>query len=183
MNIMAFCGSPRGNGNSNYLVDTALGAAEAAGVFTQKLLLSEMNINPCLAHDKCHTFKRCARNDDICKILDSYVQADGIILATPVYYFNMSAQLKMFIDRNYFLSVKGIHPKAKTLGIIVVAESEGIEDTVRTLKRFADWTFRVPPANLFTLTGYATKAGEIKNKTGVVEEAREMGRKMAAAGK
>ena len=182
MNIMAISGSPRPNGNTNYLVDVALSAAEEAGASTKKLVLSEMNIKPCLAHDKCYPFKRCAQNDDICTMLDSYLKADGVIMATPVYYFNRTAQMKTFIDRNYFVSVKRMHPKAKTVGMIVVAESEGIEDTLHTLTQFVDWTFRVSPANRFTVTGYATKAGDIKNKPDVVEKAREMGRKMAVVG-
>lgn len=87
-----------------------------------------MNIKPCLAHDKCSSFKRCAQNDDFCNTLDRHVEADGVIFSTPVYCFNMSAQMKIFVDRNYFLSVKRMHPKAKTVGLIVVAESEGIEE-------------------------------------------------------
>ena len=141
MNLMAICGSPRRNGNTNHLVDIALGAAEAAGASTRKLVLSDMNVKPCLAHEKCRTFKRCVQNDDICTVMDGYLQADGIILATPVYYFNVSAQLKMFIDRNYFLDVRGMHPKAKAVGMIVVAQSEGIDETVHTLTQFVDWTF------------------------------------------
>ncbi len=182
MNIIAISGSPRTNGNTNYLVDEALNAASEQGASTSKFVLSEMNIKPCLAHDKCSTFKRCAQNDDFCKILDEYIEADGVIFATPVYYFNMSAQMKMFIDRNYFLSVKRIHPKVKTVGLIVVAESEGIEDTLRTLTRFVDWTFRISPINRYTVTGYAAKASDISKKIDVVEKVREMGKKMAALG-
>jgi hypothetical protein len=86
----------------------------------------------------------------------------------------------MFIDRNYFLSVKGLHPKARKLGMIVVAESEGIEDTLNTLMRFVNWTFRVPQANRFVVTGYAAKAGEIRNQPDVIEQARQLGRNMVA---
>jgi multimeric flavodoxin WrbA len=182
MNIIAISSSPRPNGNTSYLVDEALSAAAKAGASTSKFVLSEMNIKPCLAHDKCYSFKRCAQNDDFCTMLDRYMEADGVILATPVYYFNMSAQMKIFIDRNYFVSVKGIHPKAKTIGLIVVAESEGIEDTLHTLTRFVDWTFRISSVNRYTVTGYAAKAGDIRKKIDVVEKAREMGRKMAEFG-
>lgn len=183
MNIIAISGSPRPNGNTNYLVDEALNAAAKDGASINKFVLSEMNIKPCLAHDKCYSFKRCARNDDICKMFDKYLEADGVILATPVYYFNMTAQMKIFIDRNYFVSVKSMHPKAKTVGLIVVAESEGIEDTLQTLTKFVNWTFRVSPVNCFTVTGYATNAGDIKKKPDVIEKAREMGRKMAEIGR
>ena len=180
MNIMAISGSPRQDGNTNCLVDGALDAAAQEGASVSKIVLSEMNIKPCLAHDKCRSFKRCLQNDDICALLDRYLEADGVILATPVYYFNMSAQLKMFIDRNYFLSVKGLHPKARKLGMIVVAESEGIEDKLNTLMRFVNWTFRVPQANRFVVTGYAAKAGEIRNQHDVIEQARQLGRNMVA---
>jgi len=182
MNVIGISGSPRTNGNTNYILDEVLNSAAKSGASTSKFVLSDMNIKPCLAHDKCSSFKRCAQNDDFCNLLDRYLEADGVILATPVYYFNMSAQMKMFLDRNYFLSVKRMHLKAKAVGMIVVAESEGIEDTLRTLTRFINWTFRISPENLYAVTGYAAKAGEIRKKLDVVEKAREMGKKMAALG-
>jgi multimeric flavodoxin WrbA len=182
MNIIAISGSPRPKGNTSYLVDEALSAAVKVGALTSKFVLSKMNIKPCMACEKCYTFKRCAQNDDICTMLDRYMEADGVIFATPVYYFNMSAQMKIFIDRNYFVDMKSSHPKAKTVGLIVVAESEGIEDTLHTLTQFVDWTFRVSPVNRFIVTGYAAKAGDIRKNIDVVEKAREMGRKMAEIG-
>ena len=103
MKILAIVGSPRPKGNSNYLVDQALEEASKLAVDTEKIVLSQYEVNPCLGHDDCASFESCLQKDDAGWIFDRFREADGVILATPVYYYNVSAQMKAFIDRNYFL--------------------------------------------------------------------------------
>jgi hypothetical protein len=65
------------------------------------------------------------------------------------------------------------------VGIIVVAENDGIEDTLHTLKQFIDWSFDVGENRVFITCGYADRPGEVKNNLPLVEEARKLGRQMA----
>jgi len=178
LKILAIVGSPRLEGNTNHLVEQALGEAAKVGAQTEKIVLSQYEVNPCLGHEDCASFNSCLQKDDTGWILDRFCKADGVILATPVYYYNVSAQMKAFIDRTYFLYKKDRKSQARAVGIIVVAEMEGIEDTLYTLKQFADWSFDVEENRRFVVCGYASRPGDAKNNLTLVEEARKLGRQM-----
>jgi multimeric flavodoxin WrbA len=178
MKLLAIVGSPRLKGNSNYLVDQALEEATALGVETEKIVLSQYAVNPCLGHDNCASFDACQQNDDAGWILDRFCQADGIILATPVYYYNVSAQMKTFIDRNYFLYRHNQKSQARAVGAIVVADCEGIEDTLHTLRQFINEAFNVENDKIFIISGYANLLGEVKNNLPLLVKARKLGQQM-----
>jgi len=180
LKILAIVGSPRLNGNTNFLVDQALDEAAKLGAETEKIVLSQHTVNPCLGHDNCASLESCTQKDDAGWILDKFREADGVILASPVYYYNVSAQMKAFIDRNYFLYKHDQKYMARAVGIIIVAEQIGIEDTLYTLRQFiAD--FNVEENKVFITSGYADQPGEVKDNLPLLEEARELGRKMAAS--
>jgi len=177
LKILAIVGSPRLKGNTNYLVDQALEEATKLGAQTEKIVLSQYEVNPCLGHDNCASFKSCLQKDDACWILDRFRKADGVILATPVYYYSVTAQMKAFIDRNYFLYKHDQKYGARAVGIIIVAEKEGTEDTINTLRQFAD-EFGVEKNRIFITCGYASRIGDAKNKLPLLEDARKLGKKM-----
>jgi len=178
LNILALVGSPRLGGNTNFLVDQALEEAAKLGAQTEKIILTQYTVAPCLGHDDCGSFKSCIQKDDTSWILNRLCNADGVILATPVYYYNITAQLKAFIDRNYFLYTHNRKSQARSVGIIVVADSIGIEDTVHTMKRYINDIFEVSEDRVLELNGYAFRLGEAKNNPQLVEQARELGRQM-----
>ncbi len=179
MKLLAIVGSPRLKGNTNYLVDQALGEAAKLGVQTEKLILSQYQVNPCIGCEDCAQLDYCLQKDDAGWILDRFCKADGVILATPVYWYNVSAQMKVFIDRNYFLYKHDCKYRARAVGIIVVAEMEGIEDTLYTLNQFVDWSFNVGENSKIIVAGYAHNPGEAQENLPLVEEARKLGRQMA----
>ena len=178
MKIVAIVGSPRLKGNTNHLVDRALLEATSLGIETEKIVLSQYQVNPCLGHDDCASYESCLQKDDAVWILDRFRQADGVILATPVYYYNVSAQMKAFIDRNYFFYKHDLKYRARAVGIIIVAEQIGIEDTLHTLRQFTD-ELSVRDNRIFAVCGYATRLGDVENNLPLVEEARKLGRQMA----
>ena len=181
MKLLAIVGSPRLKGNTNYLVEQTLEEAAKLGAETEKIVLSQYAVNSCLGHDNCASYDTCRQKDDTGWILDKLCQADGVILATPVYYYNVSAQMKAFIDRNYFLYKHDRKSRARVVGIIVVAGSEGVEDTLHTLRQFIGETFKVDEDKIFTVWGYADRLGEVKDKLPLVEEARKLGQQMVAS--
>ena len=178
MKIVAIVGSPRLKGNTNYLVDRALEEAVRCGVEVEKIILTDYHVNPCLGNDNCASFEFCRQKDDAGWILDRLRSADGVILATPVYYYNVTAQMKNFIDRNYFIYKKGLKYNARVAGIILVADKEGIEDTLHTLNVFTN-EFGLEENGLFVASGYADKIGDAGKNLPLVEEARKLGRQMA----
>ena len=180
MKILAIVGSPRVNGNTNYLVDQALQAATEKGAVTEKVILSELRLAPCVGHDNCHIQDSCLQNDDGMVLLKKFCEADGLILASPVYYYDVTAWMKIFIDRNYFLYRHGIKSKARAAGMIVVAGGAGIEDTVKTLKKLLmASTENIARERRFLVTGYAGRIGDVQQNSSLVIEARKLGTDLA----
>jgi multimeric flavodoxin WrbA len=179
MKIVAISGSPRLNGNTSYLVDEALKEASRRGIETEKIILNKLNIRPCQSHDDCASRTSCALQDDAEKVLNSFASADGIILSSPVYFYNISAQMKIFIDRTIFLRRHKIEPKAKCVGLIAVGSSSGTDDAIDALKRFLASYGGFRPDETLSVVGHARGAGDIKANEAVVNQARELGAKMA----
>ena len=170
--------SPRLYGNTNYLTDQALDAAQQLGAKTEKIVLNQYNIHPCDGHINCASLSKCAHQDDAVKILGKFREADGVILATPVYYYNTTAQMKAFIDRNYFFYKHQTPYKAKAAGIIVVAEESGLEDTVKTLN-FLLHEMKVPEDKRFVVSSLAFKPDDAKQNPALVEAVRKLGEQLA----
>jgi multimeric flavodoxin WrbA len=99
MKIIAFLGSPRKDGNSALLLrETMRGIAES-GLKVQFFNLNEMNISPCQSCGGCEDTGVCVFHDDMMQIHASIREANRIILASPIYFFGVSAQTKIMIDR------------------------------------------------------------------------------------
>lgn len=99
MKVLAICASPRKGGNSDVLCDQFLKGAAECGNEVRKINLANMNISPCAACYGCTKSHRCVKNDDMEQILQELMDADKIVLATPVYFYSMDAQMKIMIDR------------------------------------------------------------------------------------
>jgi multimeric flavodoxin WrbA len=176
--IVAVVGSPRSNGNTSFLVDQALDEAATNGCEVEKIMLCKYKINPCMGHDLCSTYAKCKIDDDIPMIIDKFRNADGTIVATPVYYYTFTAQTKIFIDRNFFAYTHDIQLRSRSMGLIVIAGSVGNEYTITALKR----CFRlkgISADDWLIVSGYANKVGDIKRNHDLIAEARQMGKKMA----
>lgn len=103
--ILGICSSPRNNSNSEILLDHILKGAVISGHSTEKINLSQSQISPCHACLKCKNSEaiKCAIQDDMQKIIKKLINADCIIFASPIYFFSVSSQMKIFIDRLYCL--------------------------------------------------------------------------------
>jgi len=179
MKIIAIVGSPRPTGNTDYLVDQALEEAAAHGLETEKIFLARYRVNPCLGHDDCASFSACRQDDDAPWILDRFSSAEGVILGSPVYYYNMTTQMKAFVDRSYFLYTHEVPLKALCAGLVVVGGGEGLDQAVRALSIFLKLSSDIPDDRIVIVKGCANKLGETKNNSALVEEARKLGWRMA----
>jgi multimeric flavodoxin WrbA len=99
MKVLAISASPRTDGNSDVLCDQFLKGAAEMGHETEKINLSGKKISPCVSCYGCIKTKTCVQKDDMADILQKLLDADVIILATPVYFYSMCAQMKTMIDR------------------------------------------------------------------------------------
>jgi multimeric flavodoxin WrbA len=102
MNIVALYGSPRKKGNSAVLADRFLEKAGEMGAESRRFFLNAMTFKGCQACMGCKTRKdHCIVKDDLADILEAVRDSDVLVLATPVYFGDISAQMKAFIDRTY----------------------------------------------------------------------------------
>jgi multimeric flavodoxin WrbA len=99
MKVLAISASPRKDGNSDVLCDQFLKGAAETGHEVEKINLSGKKIAPCTACYGCGNTKTCVQKDDMADILQKLIEADVIVLATPVYFYSMCAQMKTMIDR------------------------------------------------------------------------------------
>lgn len=97
--ILVLSASPRRGGNSDTLCDAFIRGAREAGHETEKLFLRDKDIRYCTGCGVCNNTHACVQKDDMAAILDKMLAADVIVLATPVYFYSMDAQLKTLIDR------------------------------------------------------------------------------------
>lgn len=101
-NILIISSSPRKNGNSQMLCEQFKKGAEEKGHTVTLIRLMEKKIGFCRACDGCmRNGGTCVLNDDMAEILKLFQEADVLVLATPVYFYGISAQMKTFIDRTY----------------------------------------------------------------------------------
>lgn len=136
--VLILSGSPRKNGNSDMLCDAfARGAAEA-GHEVEKIRVAERNIGYCRACYACRGTGICAIRDDMAEIMQKMIDCDVMVLASPVYFYSIDAQLKAVIDRSVarWTEVKG----KEFYYIVTAADSEraAAETTIACFRGYAD---------------------------------------------
>ena len=101
-NILILSGSPRRGGNSDILCDRFMEGARESGHRAEKVFLRDKNIGYCIGCEACHQNNGvCVQKDDMAEILGKMIAADVIVMATPVYFYTMDAQMKTLIDYLY----------------------------------------------------------------------------------
>lgn len=97
--VLILSGSPRKSGNSDTLCDEFMKGVIEAGNKVEKIFVAEKNVGYCKACYACKNTGICAIKDDMAEVLQKMLEADVIVLASPVYFYSISAQLKAVIDR------------------------------------------------------------------------------------
>ena len=102
MKIIGINASPRKNANTQTLVEAVLDGAAGKGAETRMVNLRELNINGCLGCEGCKKHPgKCVQKDDLTPLMKEMATYDAIVLGTPVYWYHVTAQFKMLIDRLY----------------------------------------------------------------------------------
>ncbi len=99
MRILAIHGSPRRQGNSSLLLEQAIQGARTHGAIVEEVFLRDLTISPCLEIYGCRKSGRCVIDDDFQGLYDSIDSCDGIIIATPIFFYTVSAHVKILMDR------------------------------------------------------------------------------------
>jgi len=103
MKVLGIMGSPRLQSNTDLLLDRALEGAREAGAETEKVLLSKLKISPCLEIYACTKDGNCPIKDDMLPLYDKLMEADHVILASPIFFYGITAQAKALVDRSQAL--------------------------------------------------------------------------------
>lgn len=102
--VVGVCGSPRANGNTEYLVGFVLEKLAAKGLETELITLFDKSIAPCKSCYDCVEDKDCSTKDDFQEIFAKMREADGLVIGSPVHHGALSAKLKGLLDRTGFVS-------------------------------------------------------------------------------
>lgn len=97
--LLAIYGSPRRHGNTSSLLRQAVAGARAAGAEVEEIVLRDLKISPCLEIYGCKFDGQCVLQDDFQAVRDRLLAADGLMLATPVFFYAVSAHTKILMDR------------------------------------------------------------------------------------
>jgi len=185
--VLALCSSPRNPSNSEALADQLVAGAEAAGAQAEKLRLHEMDIRPCTGCDACQidAEAECWIRDDMAELLAKVRRADALILASPIYFFSVNAQMKVAMDRLYSLFGRDAYDTLAGKRV-AVALTYGDPDALSSGAGNAMGMFRDACRFLqMELVGWVHAAcgrpGEIQSNTAALEAARKLGERLAGA--
>ena len=181
--VVVLLGSPRKNGNSAILAAQIAKGAKSAGAKVETIYLQGLNIAPCRSCYACQKKKGrgCAIKDDMQILYPKLLAADAWVIASPVYWFTMSAQTKIFMDRCFALLAYGKDAFAGKR--IAIAMTYGDADPfgsgcVNALRTFQD-AFHYTGATIAGMVyGSAFGAGEIRSNEFLMKEAEELGKKI-----
>ncbi len=180
MKIIALLASPHGQkGNTAALLRLVLEGAESAGARTETIILQGTSVLPCKACDACHKKGRCTQKDDFESIKNKILEADGLVLASPNYIFNVSAQMKAFMDR--CCGILHCMQFWGKYGVSVVTSGGGDEEPIADyMNHFLITTGAVPVGGVWATMSAMPEAGF----TGKVkEDALGLGKKLFSAWK
>ena len=185
--IIILKASPRENGNSAILAEQVAAGAKEAGAEVESFYLHGMDIQPCDACDACQGVADvdCVIEDDMQALYSKIREADAVVYASPVYWFTVSAQMKLFIDRCYGMGGDSdeieYHGLAgKRIGVVLTYGGDDPFDAgaVNAIRMFQDMFNYIPAEIVGIVYGYASDAGEIRQNEDVMEGAFELGKEL-----
>lgn len=175
--VLVISSSPRKNGNSDILCNEFIRGAEESGNKAEKVFIADKNINYCKGCGACNVTHKCVQKDDMAEILDKMVEADAIVLATPVYFYSVCGQLKTFIDRTVPRYTEIANKDFYFIMTAADNEKSSLERTLETIRGFTeDCLYGAKEAGIIYGTG-AWKIGKIKD-TPAYKEAYKMGKRV-----
>lgn len=173
--VLILSGSPRKDGNSDLLCDAFMRGAIESGNTVEKIRVANKKIAPCSGCYYCSSHNgECAHKDDMAEILQKMIDADILVLASPVYFYSIDAQLKAVIDRTV---ARWLEVKNKEFYYIVTMADEAISSADTTLACFRGYADCVEGAveKGVVIGNGVYEAGEIKNSV-ALEQAYTMGK-------
>lgn len=174
--VLILSSSPRRNGNSDLLCDSFAKGAKEVGNSVEKIFLKDLNINYCIGCGLCNNngYSGCSQKDDMESILDKMIDADVIVMATPVYFYAMCGQMKTLIDRCCAKYTKIINKDFYFILTAADGNKNALNRTVEEFRGFLDCLSGANEKGIVYGTGVWQK-GEAAN-TNLPQEAYVLGK-------
>jgi multimeric flavodoxin WrbA len=183
MKIVAVLGSPRPRGNSAGLAQKFLDSAHSLGADTKAYLLNQLDFQGCQGCRTCKTKSQaCILEDDLAQVLQDLKQADVVVLASPVYFGDLSGQMKCFFDRTYSYFnpdfTSRVPPGKKAVMVLVQANPE-LSEFADIFTRYERWLklYGFDPVYLLRAVG-VREPGDIDRQPAVLEQAAALAREL-----
>jgi multimeric flavodoxin WrbA len=186
MMLLGIMGSPRMKGNTDLLLDEALKGAQSQGAETEKIIVDKLKIAPCREYYGCLRDGNCVIRDDMDDIYPKLLKADGVIVASPMFFYGLTSQVKAIIDRCQALWARKYVLKQDLPGsgrkgaFIAVGATKGkalFDGSILTVKYFFQ-AIGVEYVDELLVRGVDGK-GEIKEYPTALSDAFELGRRLA----
>jgi len=191
MKVLGLFGSPRRGGNTDLLLEEMLKGVQKHGAMVEKIFLSDWDISGCRECRRCEIHGNCVIQDQMQKLYPKLLQAHYVILASPIFFYGVTAQAKRMIDRcqvlwarKYILKKTSVQEEsARRKGwFISVAGSRGekvFQGAILTARYFFD-ALSVEYAGELTFARIDSK-GAIKKHPGALKEAFEAGQRLVTS--
>ncbi|MBU0988379.1 MAG: flavodoxin family protein [Proteobacteria bacterium] len=183
MKVVAFNGSARKDGNTAILVQLVLQQLDKAGLETEFVQLANRKIQGCIACFKCFENKnqRCSVNSDILnECVEKMINADGIILASPTYFANISTEMKALIDRAGMVSMaNGYMLKRKVGAAVVAVRRAGSIHAFNSINHFFFINQMIVPGSSYWNIGIGLDKGDVKKDEEGLQTMKVLGENMA----
>ena len=181
MKVIGIVGSPRKNGNTELLTKHTLKSISEEGLRTELIRLAGLEIKPCTACMACKKQETCSIEDDLFPIYLKMKEADGIILASPVYYGSATALIKGLMERvGYIARWNGETFQGKVGGPLVVARRSGHNFTVAQLTLWFQILGFYIPGSTYWNVAIGREKGEVEQDEEGLQTAWNFGKNMAS---
>jgi len=181
--VLVLKGSPRENGNSSTLAEQVAAGAKAAGAEVESISLHTLDIRPCDACDSCHeTGGVCVIKDGMQALYPKLRRASAILVASPVYWFTVSAQAKLCIDRWYaFESPQGSELRGKKFGFVLTYGDTDVYTSggINAIHTYESMCRYLRAEIVGMVYGSASDVGDVQKQPELMEKAYQLGRKLA----
>jgi multimeric flavodoxin WrbA len=183
MKIVAALGSPRPQGNSSTLARAFLQAAGDRGAEVTEYQLNQLDFQGCQGCMACKTKRQtCILEDDLAPVLNAVKEADLLVLASPVYFGDLSGQMKCFFDRTYSFLNPDFScrvPPGKQVVVVLVQANPDKAEFADIFPRYRRWLelYGCDPIHLLRVTG-VRESGEVASRTPALEAAAALAREL-----
>ncbi|NQU51429.1 MAG: flavodoxin family protein [Bacteroidetes bacterium] len=165
MKVVAFNGSPRREGNTKILIDTVFSVLEKEGIETEMIQLGNKLIHGCTACGKCKEIQngKChIKNDHLNYCIEKMIEADGIIIGSPVYFADVTTEVKALIDvAGYVTRANGFTLKRKIGAAVIAVRRGGALHTYESLNNFFLINQMIVPGSTYWNFAFGRNPGEV----------------------